>query len=350
VKCKFCHFATFPGLKDQVPAYLDALDAEMRLCGGKAVDTVFVGGGTPTFLSGEQIISLFRSVKQNLQVDENAEISMECNPDDGEPAKLEAMLQEGVNRLSFGLQAAQDSHLQSLGRTHDFATFLKSYSAARQAGFENINVDLMYGLPGQTLSQWRETLDQILAIAPEHISGYALDLDEPSALSFQRTETDEDLQADMYELLSKELTRAGYSHYEISNFARPDFQCRHNLKYWRNEPCLGVGVAAAGFDGKTRHKNHDRMAAYLDSVQRGIRPVSEETALSAKDQSGENLMLGLRLKEGARISAETEKYYGKVLEKYRDLGLLALSPDSGRAALTLNGWMVSNRIFVDILN
>lgn len=349
MKCRFCHFATFPGLRGKIPDYLSALEREMKFHDPSGLDTVFLGGGTPSMLSLRQIDRLLQSVKNHFRVDSDAEISMEWNPEDGNLPKLKAARSAGINRVSFGLQASQDSLLRSLGRLHDFKKFTEAFGNARQAGFGNINVDLMFGLPGQTFGDWTETLDRVLASSPEHISAYALDLDEPSALSFQKTTPDDDLQADMYEILSDKLTGAGYLHYEISNFCRPGFECRHNLKYWRNEPCLGIGLSAAGFDGMTRAKNHDRMAAYLRQIRQKNRPVMEETTLPEQDRIGEDLMLGLRLKEGARITAETSKFYGKILEKYRDFGLLALSPGSSRAALNLNGWMVSNRIFADIL-
>lgn len=322
----------------------------MKFHDPSGLDTVFLGGGTPSMLSIRQIERLLRYVKKHFRVDPDAEISMEWNPEDGNLPKLKAARSAGVTRVSFGFQASQDSLLRSLGRLHDFKKFTEAFGNARRAGFGNINADMMFGLPGQTLEDWTETIEQVLRLSPEHLSAYALDLDEPSALSFQKITPDDDLQADMYGILSESLSRAGYLHYEISNFSKPGFECRHNLKYWRNEPCLGIGLSAAGFDGSTRAKNHDRMAAYLKRIGQKMRPVMEETTLPEQDRVGEDLMLGLRLKEGARITSETSKFFGDILEKYRGLGLLALSPDSSRAILNLKGWMLSNRIFVDILN
>ena len=350
MKCRFCHFATFPGLRSEIPAYLSALEKEMEFHPSRDLDTVFLGGGTPSMLSPRQIQRLLKSVRAHFRVSPGAEVSMEFNPEDGSDLKLRTARDAGVNRVSFGLQASQDSLLRSLGRLHDFKRFIEAFGNARRAGFDNLNADLMFGLPGQSLRDWIETIDRVLALSPEHISAYALDLDEPSALSFQKTAPDDDLQADMYEALAEKLSRAGYAHYEISNFSKPGFKCRHNLKYWRNEPCLGIGLAAAGFDGRTRVKNHDRMAPYIRNVRENIRPVMEEAALTEPDRAGEDLMLGLRLKEGARIRLQTSKYYGGVLEKYRDMGFLSLSSDSARAALNLKGWMLSNQIFMDILN
>ncbi|OGR88539.1 MAG: hypothetical protein A3A86_05995 [Elusimicrobia bacterium RIFCSPLOWO2_01_FULL_60_11] len=350
MKCRFCHFATFPGLREKIPDYLSALEKEMRFHEPSRLNTVFLGGGTPSILSPRQILRLMGSIHRHFTVEKGAEISMEWNPEDGNLPKLKATRETGVNRVSFGLQAVQDSHLRSLGRLHDFKKFTEAFGNARRAGFGNINIDLMFGLPGQTLADWTETLDKVLALSPEHLSAYALDLDEPSALSFQKTAPDDELQADMYEILNAKLAGEGYIHYEISNFAKPGHECRHNLKYWRNEPCLGIGLSAAGYDGATRAKNHGRMEAYLTQVGQKKQPVMEKSTLSERDRIGEGLMLGLRLKEGAYVTPETSKFFGDILEKYRDLGLLSFSADSSRAALNLNGWMVSNRIFLDILN
>ncbi len=349
VKCKFCHFATFPGLRKSVPEYLSALETEMGEAGNHKLDTIFFGGGTPSFLAEEEIERLIGSIKKCFEVETNAEISMECNPDDGTAEKLKTMRRAGINRISFGLQATQEPLLKALNRTHDYQQFLQAYAAARKEGFENINVDLIFGLPGQTMKDWRDALDRVMKIAPDHLSAYALDLEEPSALSVQKMIPDDDLQADMYEFLHEKLTQAGYVHYEISNFAKPGKECLHNLKYWRNEPCLGIGLSSAEFNGKIRIKNHDRMETYLTAVQKGRRPTMETVQLSENEQAGENLMLGLRLKEGARLTPGTWKLHGEMLKKYEQSGLIEIDKNANRAVLNLRGWLLSNQIFRDIL-
>ncbi len=349
VKCKFCHFATFPGLRKRVPEYLSALETEMSRAGGQKLNTIFFGGGTPSFLSELEIKSLLDAIRKYFEIEADSEISMECNPDDATPGKLKAMKSAGINRISFGLQATQEPLLKSLNRTHDFKQFVLAYASARKIGFQNINADLIFGLPHQTLADWEETLDRVVAMAPEHISAYALDLDEPSALSFQKTVPDDDLQADMYELLSRKLAEAGYRHYEISNFAKPGNECRHNLKYWRNDPCLGIGLSAAGFDGRTRIKNKDRMEEYLESIRCKVSPAMETITLTEDEQEGENLMLGLRLREGARLTPKIWKMHGEMLKKYEERELLKIDADKNRAILNLKGWLLSNQIFRDIL-
>lgn len=332
-----------------IPGYLRALAEEMKGAGGRRVDTVFFGGGTPSLLSGGQIRELMLSVSSRFDIAERAEITLECNPEDGEARKLKAIREAGINRLSFGLQASQDRHLKALGRTHDLACFLKTYETARELGFGNINIDLMFGLPGQSLEDWEETLELAVSLGPEHVSAYALDLDEPSALSFEKRTADEDLEAEMYKTASSMLARAGYLHYEISNFARPAFQCRHNLKYWRNEASIGVGVAAASFDGISRRRNAERLGPYLEKIREGKSPVSEAEILSPGERTGEEIMLGLRLGEGAPLSRQAHKLYGGPLNSFEKLGLLKMSSDGKRAALTLDGWLLSNQIFTELL-
>jgi len=349
VKCRFCHFATFPGLLNDIPAYLSALETEMQLQKYRNADTVFIGGGTPSLLSEDELSCLQENLFENFCIRLNAEITMEFNPENGEQKKLRALYSAGINRLSLGLQVSQDSLLKSLGRTHNFIDFLRAYDRARNAGFKNINIDLMFGLPGQTLRNWEETLDLVLALCPEHISGYSFDREEPSAMAIQFSKNDDDLEADMYELLSEKLTTAGYLHYEISNFSKPGFECRHNLKYWRNDPVQGLGVSAAGFDGRTRTKNHDRLSSYMKEIHQQIRPLMEETKLPMIEHLAESLMLALRLKEGVRTTKEITRHFGGILQKYRELGFLELTDQNRRMMLNLKGWLLSSQIFRELI-
>jgi oxygen-independent coproporphyrinogen III oxidase len=205
----------------------------------------------------------------------------------------------------------------------------------------------MYGLPGQTMAEWEESLDRVLALAPEHLSAYALTVEEKTSFGHHHIETDDDLQADMYELLAGKLEGAGYLHYEISSFARPGFECRHNLKYWRNEDCLGAGVSAAWFWGGVRRKNAENLTQYIEAMETGRSPVIEESRLPEGERVGEDLMLGLRTAEGAPLSERALDLYGAPLRRHALDGLILLECDHVRP--TRRGWALSNRLFQDLL-
>ncbi len=356
VKCRFCDFAAYPGLRSEIPRYLKALDREMAAQSSThqentAIDTVYFGGGTPSILSATEFDQLMASVRSHFQIARQSgtqpEISIECNPETIDAAKLECYRQNGVNRISLGLQATQERLLKTLGRLHSFEKLKEVFALARQIGFNNINIDLMYGLPDQSMDDWKETLDQVLAVKPEHLSAYALSIEEKTAFSKSGVSKDNDLQAEMYEYLNQAMDKAGFSHYEISNFAKPGFESRHNLKYWRNENCLGIGVSAAGYMNGIRRKNTERVMEYLEAIETNQSPAIEETSLNAEDRIGEDLMLALRLKEGAEISAQAGELYGPVINKYLKLGYLTIA--ANRIHPTQKGWLLSNQMFQDLL-
>ena len=252
-KCAYCDFVSFP--ESRVPeAYVDALTAEIALVAREGdypatFDTVFFGGGTPSLLSGEQMRRIMDALCANFDIRSDAERSMEMNPGTVTPEKLNAYRAAGINRLSIGLQSTHDALLQSIGRIHSFAQFQDTYSSAREAGFSNINVDVMHGLPGQTLAQYLDTLKTVCDLGVQHISAYSLILEEHTPLydrvgSGAVVRPDEDLVADMQDAGIDLLESSGYRRYEISNFALDGFACRHNLNYWRNGEYLGFGVAA----------------------------------------------------------------------------------------------------------
>ena len=348
VKCRFCDFAAYPGLKAEIPRYLSALEREIRSLGGGPLETLFVGGGTPTALEAAQLSGLLGAVRGVFEIVPGFEGTVECNPESATAERLEALREGGINRLSFGLQAAQDRHLRALGRLHDFAAFEKAWRLARSIGFGNLNADLMYGLPGQTPAEWDETLDRVLALAPEHVSAYALAVEERTAFGRSGVATDGDFQAELYERAAERLESAGFVHYEISNFARPGRECRHNLRYWRNQDCLGAGVSAASYVGGVRRTNSAKVANYIETVEQGRPAWIEEVVLSEPERVGEDLMLALRLKEGAPVGPRARELYGPVLAKYEALGFLKLS--EGRARPNLRGWLLSNRLFEELLS
>jgi oxygen-independent coproporphyrinogen III oxidase len=347
VKCRFCAFAAFPGRLNDIPRYLATLASDLRRLPAVSLDTIYFGGGTPTVLDPADWDGLFGVLRERFTF-LSPEISVECNPESTTPELLEAFKRLGVNRLSFGLQAFQDKHLAGLGRLHDAARFERSWRDARAAGFKNLNLDLMYGLPGQTFAEWEESLDRALRLAPEHLSAYALTVEEKTAFGHHGVETDDDLQADMYEALADRFEGAGYVHYEISNFAKPGRECRHNFKYWRNEECLGAGVSAAWYREGVRRKNTENLTAYMEAIEAGRSPVIEETCLPEPDQVGEDLMLGLRTKDGATLSERALDLYGDKLRRHAVDGLILM--ECGHVRPTRRGWLLSNRLFRDLLS
>ncbi len=335
-KCAYCDFVSFA--EGSVPeTYVTALLTEVELVarGGDypaAFDTVFFGGGTPSLLSGDQMQRIMDSLVAHFSIRKNAEISMECNPGTVTPEKLADYRNAGMNRLSIGLQSTHDSLLREIGRIHTFAQFEETFRQARSAGFTNINVDLMHGLPNQTLAHYLESLKTVCDLGVEHISAYSLILEEHTPL-FDRVERgevtppDEDLVADMQDAGIDLLEQRGYHRYEISNFARDGYECRHNLNYWHNGEYLGFGIAAhAAVRQKrwTRFANVDTLDEYYRLLSRNKRPLAETIHLTPRDEMFECVMLGLRLVRGvdravffARFGIDVVEAYPLAMEKLR---------------------------------
>ena len=295
-KCAYCDFVSFA--EGCVPeGYVEALLTELELVargGGypAAFDTVFFGGGTPSLLSGAQMKTILDALRVHFAIRADAEISMECNPGTVSPEKLAAYRAAGINRLSIGLQSTHDVLLNEIGRIHHFAQFLETHSSARAAGFDNINVDLMHGLPNQTLEQYLDSLKTVCDLGVQHISAYSLILEEHTPLYFRVEKgevalPDEDLVADMQDAGIEYLEQRGYHRYEISNFAQDGFECRHNRNYWDNGEYLGFGIAAhaAVRQGRwTRFANVDSLDEYYRLLARGKRPLAETIRLTQRDE------------------------------------------------------------------
>jgi oxygen-independent coproporphyrinogen-3 oxidase len=341
-RCGYCDFATFTGQEQSVDRYLNALAAEMKSHAPKSLQTIFIGGGTPTVLSPAQINTLFDSIRSSFDVAQLVEATIEANPESATRDVLNAYLRNGINRISFGLQTTDDALLKKIDRLHTFDEFKTRYTLARELGFENINIDLIYGLPGQTLGDWEATVKTVLALKPEHISAYALKVEEGTSFSRDNVEAEPDLQADMYLSASRLLMAAGYEHYEISNFARPGFRSQHNLLYWKNEATIGVGLSAASHVGRRRWKNVRGLLDYMQAIQEGKTSQSENIELSENDQFRENVMLNLRLSEGVPVSV-IEQTKIPVIAQFVKEGLATLENNFFR--LTPRGWLVSNQLF-----
>jgi oxygen-independent coproporphyrinogen-3 oxidase len=336
-RCGYCDFATYVGQESNADAYLHAMKVEINAAPHYELETIFVGGGTPTTLTPAQIRFLFDAVHSHFDTSRLAEATVEANPESANADVLTAYQASGINRLSFGLQSANDAILKTLDRLHTFEEFAAQYTQARRLGFQNINIDLMYGLPGQTLADWKETLDRVVAFEPEHLSAYALKIEDGTRFARDNESIDNDLEADMYLLASETLEKAGYAHYEISNFAKPGYECRHNLLYWQNAATLGVGLSAASHIGNRRWKNVRGLSEYIQGA-----PGIDSIELTGEDRDREDVMLGLRLNSGVE-SAALDRFDLPVMKQFRNLGLAV--DQAGRTRLTPRGWLLSNQLF-----
>lgn len=366
-KCNYCDFLSAPAGEETRAAYVDALLEEIRGFDEPEdyeVVTVFFGGGTPSILPGQAIFRIMEALREKFSFRKGAEITLEANPGTVDKEKLSFYKKAGINRLSFGLQSADAEELKKLGRIHTWEKFLESFQLAREAGFSNINVDLMSALPGQTKESWEKTLRQVLALQPEHISAYSLIIEEGTPF-YQLYEKDverrdageepelipsEEEERAMYEATGRILKEQGYLHYEISNYAKPGRECCHNLGYWQRRDYLGFGLGASTLLNPVRYKNTEDLEAYLG----GDFSKKEFFVLTKDNQIEETMFLGLRVLEGVskeqfreQFSCELNVVYRKELEKLEKEGLLEEEGDFVR--LTSRGIDLSNPVLAEFL-
>lgn len=348
-----------------IERYLDSLRKEIAAYRKfqYPADTVFFGGGTPSLLLPSDIRMLMQELGKAFIIEETAEITMECNPETVDKDKLLAMKQAGINRLSFGLQSASDRELMLLGRIHNYERFLKAYKMAGEAGFDNVNIDLMSAIPGQTEESWEETLTRVIALEPAHISAYSLIIEEGTLFSENRAQLvlpDEDAERRMYYRTKELLMKAGYRRYEISNYARCGYESRHNLKYWSGEEYIGLGLGAASylegvrFHNPVNHREYQRACAALTHREglAGLR--CEEEQLTRERKMEEFCFLGLRRMKGISGAEFEEQFgipiaevYGEVLKNLAGKGLLHI--EGTEISLTERGIDVSNQVFAEFL-
>lgn len=369
-KCAYCDFLSAPADRSVQFSYVKRLTEEIQYygsrCGDYEVTSVFFGGGTPTVLTGEELCTLLSAIRTAFHLREDAEITTECNPGTLDLKKARALKKGGFNRLSLGLQSAQDEELKMLGRIHTWQQFLESFAAAREAGFSNINVDLMSALPRQTPDTWTDTLRKVLPLSPEHISAYSLILEEGTPFYeiyheeellrsrgeevAQHCLPSEEEEREMYAQTGALLLRHGYERYEISNYARRGYACRHNLGYWQRENYLGLGLGASSLMENVRFQNTSSLSRYLS------RPFSHEERelLTRQAQMEEFMFLGLRLTNGVSGRAFLEQFgepvgrvYGETLRRLEGQGLLRCA--DGRIFLTDFGRDVSNTVLAEFL-
>ncbi|MGG7157605.1 radical SAM family heme chaperone HemW [Clostridium perfringens] len=361
-KCLYCDFPSFARKDHLRKAYIEALNKEIISLREKhnnlEINTIFIGGGTPSVLEADELECLLKEVAK-LNMAKDIEYSMECNPGNLTEEKLEVMKKYGVNRISMGLQAKQDNLLKGLGRIHNYKTFKENFLLAKKVGFNNINVDLMFGLPNQRLNEWEETLREIISLEPAHISAYSLIIEEGTAF-YNLYENDklklptEEEERKMYHLAKKILEENGFNQYEISNYAKEGKECRHNLAYWNMDNWIGVGSAAASYINGKRIKNISSVEEYINSINEKGEAVEEIINNSKNDNIEEFMFMGLRKINGIdenefkkRFSMNINDVYGEILNKYIDEGLLIR--ESGRIFLSEKGIEISNVIMADFL-
>ena len=360
-KCKYCDFLSISANKNVWRTYLDALLCEIRtgevtnniVAADYEVVTIFFGGGTPSIIPGEWIKEVMSQIKNIYHVSDSAEVTIESNPESITIEKLMQYKEAGINRLSIGLQSTNNKELEILGRVHTYEKFLEGYEKARKCGFDNINIDLMSALPKQSKASWEETLDKVLKLSPEHISAYSLIVEEGTPFYEQKDVLDlptEDDEREMYYETEKQLETYSYKRYEISNYAKEGFECKHNIGYWQRKDYLGFGAGAASCVEERRFNN----ISDIDKYSKHLFVKENSMCLSRREQIEEFMFLGLRLMEGIEIKKFKEEFncsifniYGKVIDDLEAKDLIAKNED--RIYLTKLGIDVSNYVLSEFL-
>ena len=356
-KCNYCDFCSLGGAYDRyIEAYVDALLAEAEAYKREpkiALRTLYFGGGTPSLLSPDMLGKILEGLRNVFDFDDLFEFTLEANPGTLTREGAVGFKELGVNRISLGLQSIHENELKKLGRIHSFEDFLLSYKMLREAGFDNIGVDLMYGIPEQTIESFEKTLSRVIAISPEHISAYGLIIEEGTPF-FEKVDSlplpDEDTECDMYNLACSMLRDAGYHHYEISNYSRPGYRSAHNLVYWQMGEYIGLGAAAYSYLDGERYGNPRSLSAYLDGVRK-----NDVDVVDAECEESEYIMMRLRISDGIDLAEYLNKF-GKnfitgreeLLSAYEGAGYLTV--DDERVALTERGFYISNTLICDLLD
>ena len=381
-KCRYCDFLSGPAGEEEREEYISLLCREIKLRAGELlspagtalpVDTIFVGGGTPSLMTPAQAFRVMDAVRSSYSVCDDAEISMEVNPGTADAEKLAAFKEAGFNRLSIGVQSFDDAELRLLGRIHTAAQARKVFEAARSAGFENVNLDLMSGLPGQNMEAWSRTLKEAVSLQPEHLSAYSLIIEEGTPFSSMLDAgklpdlPSEEEDRRIYHFTKQFLAENGYLRYEISNYAREGYECRHNCGYWTGHAYLGMGLGSSSYLGEERFRNPNKMDVYLNAINAGNLPAlrCERQILTADDKMEEFMFLGLRMAEGIsereferRFGVRLEDKFGDVLRRHLAQKVIRRISSTGdstdgrndiRIALTEYGMDVANYVMADYM-
>lgn len=363
-KCNYCDFNSYK-IKEsnEKQEYLKSIEREILLYKKEFKDkeftSIFLGGGTPSILTADELTVLMNSIYDNLKIAKDAEITIECNPGTLNKEKLKRIKELGINRLSMGLQVIQNHHLKYIGRIHTYEQFEQNYKDAKSIGIDNINVDLMYSLPNQSFDEWKETLEKIIKLQPSHISAYSLILEEGTKfydmyLNKEFELNDEDSDIKIYEYTIDTLSKNGYYQYEISNYAKDGCECKHNIVYWKCDNYLGLGPGASGYINNYRYSNICDVNEYNKCLEENKKPIEEKNTLSKKDEIEEFIFMGLRMNEGIDLNDFYNRFNIKFQEKYKDIldklkHLNLIIEQNNRVALTQKGREISNTVFIEFI-
>mgnify|MGYP006068433937 FL=1 len=366
-KCFYCDFVSYANKEDMIEKYIKALEKEIKIKAEEnkllKINTIYIGGGTPSFIDSKHIVYIINAIKESFNVKENAEITIEVNPGTVTKNKLEDYIKCGINRISIGLQTTNNELLKQIGRIHTYEQFLETYNLIRMVGFNNINVDLMLALPNQTIKDLEDSLNKVIMLKPEHISVYSLILEEKTKLydlveSGKLELLDESIERNMYWKVKNILEQNGYKHYEISNFAKEGYESKHNLNCWNQEEYLGMGVAAHSYLNNKRYSNTENLEQYInklldeEGIKNDIVTVHEEQTL--EDKQKEYMLLGLRKIEGIKISDFKNKFvqnpiyiFRKELDKLVKEDLIQV--EDNNIKLTKKGLDLANLVFEEFV-
>ncbi|OPJ55600.1 radical SAM family heme chaperone HemW [Alkalithermobacter paradoxus] len=362
-KCNYCDFSSYKLDNESKNKFIDGLIKEMKMYSDMYKDreflTVFIGGGTPTILDTKELKYILDNINKHFKINKDAEITIESNPGTLEKEKLKELYELGVNRLSIGVQAYQTKHLNTLGRIHTFKEFEESFKSALEVGFRNINVDLMFSLPNQTMKEWKETLQKVVDLNPTHISTYSLIIEEGTKFydmykSGEIVDIDQNLDRQMYYYAREYLSKNGYNQYEISNFSKKGYECRHNIIYWKCKEYLGLGPSAHSYINKIRFSNYSTIDTYLEILNNKNLPIDDRNELTFKDRLEEKIFMGLRMNEGIDVYEINEEFnidiknlYKETINKLVNDGYLKCN--NNRVHLTNKGIDFSNKVFIEFL-
>lgn len=358
-KCHYCDFNSYPGMHDLFDSYVQAVATEIHRDSGGPLESIYFGGGTPTLLTSEQLGKLLTGLRDRFGLADDCETTVEANPGTVDEHKFAQLLATGFNRLSLGVQSFDDGYLSRIGRAHTAAQALEAYRTARDTGFANVSIDLIFALPGQTLHEWVSTLERAVLLAPEHISAYELTVEEGTRFGEMcaRGEfgpVDEDLRIEMFETTIRELAAAGYEHYEVSNYARPGFRSRHNLAYWHNEPYRAFGAGATSYVEGVRSKRVTDPAEYIGRVLSGSDAIESSERLDDRRRMGETVIVGLRMLNGVDLHKLSTEFCANLetefAEQLRDLtarGLVEVT--SGRLRVTHKGLLLLDDVAAEFV-
>ncbi|NFG23143.1 oxygen-independent coproporphyrinogen III oxidase [Clostridium botulinum] len=358
-KCLYCDFPSYSGKEKFISEYIDALNKEIKdKANSYKIKSIFIGGGTPSYLDEIELEKLLKCIN-TLTLGENLEFTIECNPGSLSEDKLKIMKKYNVNRISMGLQSTKPSLLKEIGRIHTFEEFENNYLLARKVGFKNINIDLMFGLPNQSVEDWRKTLEKIIEFNPEHISAYSLIIEEGTCFYNLYNQDklnlpSEERERDMYLITKKILKENGYNQYEISNFSKDKKECYHNIVYWQLNEYLGLGVSSSSYIGRKRIKNIDDIELYIKNINSNESVENEIYENNINDDMEEFMFMGLRMIRGIeerdfkeRFKKDIDEVYGDVI--YKNIKQELLIRNGGRIYLTSRGIEVSNSVMSDFI-